>query len=99
MSRAQFLAAAAVDIRVAFEWYEEQRVGLGLEFLLAVRAAIDSIEAFPDACAIVHRDTRRFLVERFPYVLFYRTEASAILVVACLHAARAPDARARRLNG
>lgn len=99
MSRAQFLAAAAIDIRVAFEWYEGQRVRLGHEFLVAVRAATDSIEAFPDASAIVHRDTRRFLVERFPYVLFYRTEGSAILVVACLHAARAPEARARRLGG
>lgn len=99
MSRAQFLAAAVVDIRVAFEWYEGQRLGLGHEFLLAVRAAIDSIEVFPDSCAIVHRDTRRFLVERFPYVPFYRTETSSILVVACLHAARAPDAHERRLNG
>lgn len=98
MSRVRFLAAAATDIEAAFVWYEAQRPGLGHEYLRAVRAAIDSTLAFPEACPVAHRETRRFLVERFPYCVFYRVEADGILVIACLHAARDPEHRDRRLD-
>jgi plasmid stabilization system protein ParE len=63
-----------------------------------VNDAIESILAFPDAYPFDYRDARRFLVERFPYGLFYRVEGDSIVVVACLHAARDPERRRRRLR-
>jgi plasmid stabilization system protein ParE len=98
VSRIRFLTAAATDIETAFAWYEAQRPGLGHEFLRAVRAAVDSALAFPEACPVVHRETRRLLVERFPYCVFYHVKAEGVLVVACLHAARDPERRDRRLG-
>lgn len=98
VSRARFLGAACLDIRVAFKWYDAQRPGLGDEFIAAVDAGINVVLAFPDAHPAVHRDTRRFLIERFPYGLFYRVSDTGVVVVACLHAARDPEEQTARLD-
>jgi toxin ParE1/3/4 len=97
-AQARILEAAFDDLESAYYWYEDQRPGLGAEFVLAVEAAIASVVAFPDAHAVVHRHVRRFLVERFPYGLFYRLDRDGVIVVACLHAARDPQLRQSRLG-
>jgi hypothetical protein len=40
--------------------------------------------------AKAHEDTRRALLARFPYALFYRAEPDRVLVIACFHAKRDP---------
>ena len=82
--------AAAADIDEAFVWYERQRPGLGEEFLAAVQATRESIAAHPAMYPVIHRDTRRALLHRFPYGIFYRVYQEAIVVVACMHAKRDP---------
>ena len=82
--------AAAADIDEAFLWYEGQRPGLGHEFLAAVEAARESIAAHPAMYPVIHRDTRRALVHRFPYGIFYRVYGDLIVVVACMHGSRDP---------
>ncbi len=39
--------AAAADIEFAFRWYEDQRAGLGEEFLGELQSAIASLNAHP----------------------------------------------------
>ena len=82
--------AAAADIDEAFLWYERQRPGLGDEFLAAVQSTRDGIAAHPAMYPVLHRNTRRALVRRFPYGIFYRVYADVIVVVACMHARRDP---------
>jgi len=85
-----FRPAAAADIDAAYEWYEEQRLGLGEEFLAAIDKAMRFIVENPDAYPTVHRGTRRILLGRFPYGLYYRIAGDQLVVVACMHAARHP---------
>ena len=82
--------AAAADIDEAFLWYESQRPGLGEEFLAAVQSTSDSIAAHPAMYPVIHRDTRRALVQRFPYGTFDRVYGEVIVVVACMHGRRDP---------
>ena len=88
---------AAADVEGAYRWYEDQRAGLGDEFLVAVEACLELIAAHPLAAPVVHRDTRRLLLRRFPYGVFYRQVEDEIVVVGCLHAKRHPRVwRSRR---
>ncbi len=82
--------AAAADIEVAFRWYEDQRAGLGEEFLAEVQTTIAHVEMHPKLNAILHRETRRAFVHRFPYGIFYRVYSNDVVVVACMHARRDP---------
>ena len=94
-----FLDAAEDDIAAAFEWYESQRVGLGAEFVHAVDAVLVSLVDFPESREVFHRGTRRCLMGRFPFEVFYRLEDGLLVVVACMHAARDPKAALRRIGG
>ena len=55
--------AAAADIDEAFVWYETQRVGLGDEFLDAVRDAFVAVRDSPRLHGVIHRDVRRSTLE------------------------------------
>ena len=55
MKSAGFRPAAQADVDAAYKWYEEQRPGLGREFIAAVDAAVGSILAFPESYPVVHR--------------------------------------------
>lgn len=85
-----FRPAAAADVEDAYRWYESQQGGLGEEFLAAVRVVIESMMANPELFPVVHRRTRRALLRRFPYGLYYRIVDDQIVVVACMHGRRDP---------
>jgi plasmid stabilization system protein ParE len=82
--------AAAADIEDAFRWYRDKRPGLGDAFLEALRGAMLQVLEHPKAFPVLHRDTRRVRVRRFPYGVFYRVYPDTIVVVACMHGRRDP---------
>ena len=82
--------AAAADLQDAFDWYEKQQAGLGVEFREAVREKLRDIAANPMQYQVMHRDTRRALLRRFPYGLYFRIYPSAVVVIACMHGRRNP---------
>jgi len=54
------------DITLAASWYEEQREGLGQEFLDELLATLQNIAEHPRAYPVLHRDVRRALLCRVP---------------------------------
>ena len=96
MTEHLFRAAAAADIENGYSWYERERLGLGDDFLEEVSVTVDTVLAHPKAFPIVHRDTRRALVRRFPFALFYRIVGGTVVFVACFHVKRKPTRWKRR---
>ncbi len=82
--------AAAADIEDTFLWYQTQRLGLGDDFREALRFAPTQIAENPQRYPVIHRGTRRALLKRFPYGVFYKEFRQAIIVVACMHGRRNP---------
>jgi plasmid stabilization system protein ParE len=75
----------------AFDWYEQQRAGLGVEFAERVQDVFDRISAMPEMHAVVYRDVRKALVRKFPYSVFYRVKPGRIVVLAVFHSKRDPN--------
>ncbi|WP_421717409.1 type II toxin-antitoxin system RelE/ParE family toxin [Algiphilus sp.] len=88
--------AAARDVEKAAYWYEEQRSGLGGDFIRELDAAIGRAAAMPRAFAQVHRKARRVLVRRFPFAVYFLSRADGIEVIAVLHMRRDPNLLVRR---
>jgi plasmid stabilization system protein ParE len=78
------------DLVDAFQWYEGQRAGLGSEFLAAVALVFERIEENPGAYPVIRGTTRRGLVRRFPYSVFYVVDPDLIAVTAVMHGRRDP---------
>ena len=83
-------AEAEKDIEEAFEWYESQVAGLGNEFVYAVRAAMESIADRPLSFPVALSRTRRVVLVRFPYSVFFTISENVITVTACVHQRRHP---------
>ena len=89
--RFYFHEAAAEEIEKAADYYEQLRPGLGLEFAREVYAAIERIIQFPDAWSPLSRNTRRCLVNRFPFGIIYQVKSGFIRIIAVAHLRRRPD--------
>ncbi len=83
--------AVGRDLAAAYGWYEQQRTGLGEEFLSEVGRTFDAIERFPEAFRRVHGEVRRANMSRFPYAVFFRVDPRHLLVLAVVHTARDPS--------
>ncbi len=83
-------AAADADIESAFEWYESEQSGLGLEFLDEVRAAYTRILDGPSNTKNFDQVSGRALTRRFPYGIYFSVEDDLIVVIAVLDTARDP---------
>ena len=79
------------DLAETYDWYERREEGLGERFLNAFDASVESIRENPRAFPIVHRDVRRSLLRRFPYLVFYRIVDDEITVIGCFHGKRDPQ--------
>jgi plasmid stabilization system protein ParE len=78
------------DVETAFAWYEEQRAGLGREFLHELDVVYERLAKFPFLYAELYRGLRRARVRRFPVGVFYLIGPAEIRIVAVVHAARSP---------
>jgi len=78
------------DLAGTYGRYEDQRSGLGEEFLAAVDATFDAIERIPEMFRRVHGEVRRANLSRFPYAVFFRIDPKSVVVLSVLHTARDP---------
>jgi plasmid stabilization system protein ParE len=91
-----FHPLAKAELAEAADYYEECRPGLGDEFLKEIYSAIQRIILFPNAWSGLSENTRRCLVNRFPYGVIYRIVEDEILIVAVTQLNRKPrDFRTR----
>ena len=87
---------AEIDAFEAALWYESERIGLGGEFLGAVREVFGHVERFPNRFPIVSENTRRAMLHRFPFGVFFVVEDDAPTVIAIMHLHRDPGAWEQR---
>lgn len=87
---------AELDFEDAYCWYEQHRQGLGSEFIRAVDNCFSSIAENPFAYPQVYKETRRILVRRFPYGIFYFINNNTIFIIACFHTKRNPKTWQKR---
>ena len=81
---------AEADIEDAAAWYDRQRKGLGQEFLDDVLVALDTISENPNIYPVVYKQSRRPVVRRFPFGIFYRVDEGSVVVLAVMHGSRHP---------
>lgn len=81
--RIRYSEEAASELEAAAHWYEEDRPGLGSEFIMSLEAILASIRRTSQLYAQAHRsDVRRALIKRFPYGLFFRETDNAFRTMA-----------------
>jgi plasmid stabilization system protein ParE len=90
VNRARFITAARLEFLAEVIFYSEAQAGLGARFTTAVEEAAARALAFPLSGSPYRSNTRRILVNGFPFSLIYRPEPDGIVVFAVTHHARRP---------
>lgn len=86
-----FLRPTEVEMLDAAKYYEIQAPGLGVDFLARIDAAVQDIGRNPELWPIIKANTRRRLINRFPFALLYRIDPDQIVIQATMHLHRRPD--------
>jgi plasmid stabilization system protein ParE len=89
--RLVFRPQAEIELLEARDWYESQRAGLGQTFSETVDQAVASIVASPLAHPRVHGETRRLIVRRLPFAIYFRVMADELVVLAVMHGRQQPQ--------
>lgn len=79
------------QLRSGADFYERQSAGLGTYFLDALAADIESLHVHAGVHVVVFENYHRLLSRRFPYSVYYRVEAPAIVIYAVLDNRSNPD--------
>lgn len=87
-----FHAGAESDLRSAVAYYEKQRKGLGRELRQEVEAAVWRLRQDPQVYARHDEEgTRKCMVHRFPFTIFFIELAETIWIAAVAHQKRRPE--------
>jgi len=88
--RVSFHPQASDEVEHAQAWYEERSVLAAAGFLQEFSQAIRRIAAAPQRYPTTLHATRRIMLDRFPFSIYYRTGNDEVFVVAVAHQKRRP---------
>ena len=86
----RFIVPAGKELDDAYEWYERQVHGLGVEFLDEIDQVVHRIKMFPESFSVLTGELRRARLVRFPYGLIYGVDGDLIVIIAVAHLHREP---------
>jgi plasmid stabilization system protein ParE len=83
--------AAEAEVVAAARFYAQRVGGLGAEFLDEFDASIAVLLHAPDRWRIIKGDKRRYLMQRFPYGIYFRIVGEDVRILVVKHHSQHPD--------
>lgn len=75
------LTSAKQDIKIAYQFYEQQQQGLGKYFINSLQADIDSLEMMAGIHPVYTENIHRMLTKRFPFAVYYSVEQETVKIL------------------
>jgi plasmid stabilization system protein ParE len=87
---------ARAELNEARDWYYERSPLTAVAFAHAVDYAVSRIAVAPNSYTQADHGMHKFVLQRFPFNLFYRVAEAEIVIVAFAHQKRRPGYWASR---
>jgi mRNA-degrading endonuclease RelE of RelBE toxin-antitoxin system len=97
--RVSFHEDVAIDYNEAYRWYESHQIGLGEQFLAAVREKLEQILVNPELYSVKSKPGyHETIINGFPYSIVYKIykKQSRILVTSVHHQKKHPRKKYRK---
>lgn len=82
---------AEIDFDKSYEYYFKDNSKIADRFFKKINLSFEEIKQNPHAFSIAHKDIRKYIVKKFPFVIYYQVVSSAIRVIAIFHTSRNPE--------
>lgn len=79
----------------AYEWYEEQKQGLGESFLSELDTCYRKLASHPDHYGKIKKNFRQVAFKRFPFVVVYEILKKEVVVFAVFHTKQNPKRKTK----
>lgn len=89
---------ALLDVKNAYDWYEQQDPGLGEEFIRCLEAAYAKISVAPEHYPIRFDSFRRILIRRFPFAVYFENDDKHAWIYYVFHCSLNPERLRERLS-
>jgi plasmid stabilization system protein ParE len=86
----EFHPEAMIEAEAAVAWYRERSFRAAEVFVRELENAMAAIAEAPHRWPMYEFGCRRFLLQRFPYLVIYRDKPQSIEVLAVAHGRRRP---------
>ena len=90
MTSVSILWEAELELWEAVDYYESKAHGLGMDFHAETENAVQVIADQPERWRLHTDGTRRYLMNRFPYLIVYTCENGTVWILAFAHCKRRP---------
>src|ERR1051325_1916066 len=88
--KVRFHPGARAELLDARNWYYERSPLTSVAFAHAVDHAVARVRTAPNIHPLADYGTRKLILQRFPFNIFYRIGETEILIVAIAHQKRSP---------
>lgn len=84
---------AQIDLDEIFVWYEEQKEGLGFDFVSRFELILQKLSGNPYYASFILDDARGVSIKKFPYEIIYRVNNAKqqVRIIAIIHQHRNPE--------
>ena len=93
-----FDVEAEAEYYKSVKYYKDIDIKLSEEFYEAVQEAILDIKQFPDSGHSYLHNTKRVLLDRFPFAIIYKRKDDLIIIFAIHHTKRKPSYWEKRIK-
>lgn len=82
---------AEVDLDKSYEYYKEENQKLADIFFNQIKLSLEKIKQNPHSFPIEYKDVRKFVVKKFPFVIYFQSHESIVKIIAIFHTSRNPE--------
>lgn len=82
---------AEVDFDKSYEFYFEDSPKVADTFFKQINLGFENIKQTPKSFPFTHKDVRKYVVKKFPFVIYYRIVDKTIQIIAIFHTSRNPE--------
>jgi plasmid stabilization system protein ParE len=88
---------AEIDFDKSYDYYSEDSPKVADTFFIRINLSFEDLKQNPFAFPIAYNDVRKYVVKKFPFVIYYQVDIPIIRVVAIFHTSRNPEIWNERL--
>jgi len=82
---------AEADLDKSHEFYFQETPKVADAFFRRINLSFEKIKQNPYSSPNVHKNVKKFVVKKFPFVIYYQIVDSVIRVIAIFHTSRNPE--------
>ena len=79
------------DFRNAYQFYAEESTRVAESFFKQINSSLEIIKKSPLSFPCSYKSVQKFVVKKFPFVIYYQLVESTIRVIAIFHTSRNPE--------